>query len=101
MLNPLLQGVALAVGFMLLDVLGPTGPATFLYFQLLMSDRPATSSRFGRRRRTAASALVAILVAFALGVLLNAPAMKKTGHGAAVRRRSAASGSRSSSPAAA
>ena len=32
-LNPLLQGVALAVGFMLLDVLGPTGPASFLYFQ--------------------------------------------------------------------
>ena len=33
---------------------------------------------FGRRRRTAASALVAILVAFVLGVLFNAPAMKKT-----------------------
>ncbi len=32
-LNPLLQGVALAVGFMLLDVLGPSGPATFLYFR--------------------------------------------------------------------
>jgi hypothetical protein len=33
---------------------------------------------FGRRKRTAASALIAILVAFGLGVLLNAPAMKKT-----------------------
>jgi hypothetical protein len=33
---------------------------------------------FGRRRRTAASALVAMLVALALGALLNAPAMKKT-----------------------
>jgi alginate O-acetyltransferase complex protein AlgI len=32
-LNPLLQGLALAVGFMLLDVLGPTGPASFLYFK--------------------------------------------------------------------
>jgi len=33
---------------------------------------------YGRRRRTAASALVAILVALALGALFNAPAMKKT-----------------------
>jgi uncharacterized protein len=33
---------------------------------------------FGRRRRTAASALVAMLVALALGALFNAPAMKKT-----------------------
>ena len=33
---------------------------------------------FGRRRRTAASALIAILVAFGAGVLFNAPAMKKT-----------------------
>lgn len=33
---------------------------------------------FDRRRRTAASALIAILVAFVLGVLFNAPAMKKT-----------------------
>ena len=33
---------------------------------------------YGRRRRTAASALVAMLVALALGALLNAPAMKKT-----------------------
>jgi uncharacterized protein len=33
---------------------------------------------FGRRRRTAASALVAMVVAMALGALLNAPAMKKT-----------------------
>jgi alginate O-acetyltransferase complex protein AlgI len=32
-LNPLLQGALLAVGFMLLDVLGPSGPATFLYFR--------------------------------------------------------------------
>jgi hypothetical protein len=33
---------------------------------------------YGRRRRTAASALVAMLVALALGALLNAPAMEKT-----------------------
>jgi uncharacterized protein len=33
---------------------------------------------FGRRRRTAASALVAMLVALTLGALFNAPAMKKT-----------------------
>ena len=33
---------------------------------------------FGRRRRTAASALVAMLVALCLGALFNAPAMKKT-----------------------
>ena len=32
-LNPAVQGVILAVGFMLLDVLGPVGPATFLYFK--------------------------------------------------------------------
>src|SRR5450759_2556735 len=32
-LNPLAQGALLAVGFMLLDVLGPTGPASFLYFR--------------------------------------------------------------------
>ena len=32
-LNPLLQGLVLAVGFMLLDVLGPAGPAAFLYFK--------------------------------------------------------------------
>ena len=32
-LNPLLQGLMLAVGFMLLDVLGPAGPASFLYFK--------------------------------------------------------------------
>jgi len=32
-LNPLVQGGLLAVGFMLLDVLGPTGPASFLYFR--------------------------------------------------------------------
>jgi len=33
LLNPLVQGALLAVGFMLLDVLGPTGPAAFLYFR--------------------------------------------------------------------
>jgi uncharacterized protein len=33
---------------------------------------------YGRRRRTAASALVAMIVAMALGALFNAPAMKKT-----------------------
>jgi alginate O-acetyltransferase complex protein AlgI len=32
-LNPVVQGVILAAGFMLLDVLGPTGPAAFLYFK--------------------------------------------------------------------
>jgi alginate O-acetyltransferase complex protein AlgI len=32
-LNPLVQGTLLAVGFMALDVLGPAGPATFLYFR--------------------------------------------------------------------
>ncbi len=32
-LNPLVQGGLLAVGFMVLDVLGPTGPASFLYFR--------------------------------------------------------------------
>lgn len=39
--------------------------------------RPA-GMPYVRRRRTAASALVAMLVALALGALLNAPAMKKT-----------------------
>ena len=43
-----------------------------------MGDRDPVKLPFGRRRRTAASALVAILVAFVLGVLFNAPAMKKT-----------------------
>ncbi|HEY5388316.1 MAG TPA: DUF459 domain-containing protein [Thermoleophilia bacterium] len=43
-----------------------------------MDERDRDRLPFGRRRRTAASALVAILVAFVLGVLLNAPAMKKT-----------------------
>ena len=33
MLNPLAQGALLAVGFMVLDVVGPTGPASFLYFR--------------------------------------------------------------------
>jgi len=32
-LNPLVQGGLLAVGFLLLDVLGPAGPAAFLYFR--------------------------------------------------------------------
>ncbi|MGZ4200349.1 MAG: MBOAT family O-acyltransferase, partial [Thermoleophilia bacterium] len=32
-LNPVLQGVILAFGFMLLDILGPVGPAAFLYFK--------------------------------------------------------------------
>jgi alginate O-acetyltransferase complex protein AlgI len=32
-LHPLLQGLVLAFGFMLLDVLGPAGPAAFLYFK--------------------------------------------------------------------
>jgi D-alanyl-lipoteichoic acid acyltransferase DltB (MBOAT superfamily) len=32
-LNPLAQGALLAVGFLVLDVLGPSGPATFLYFR--------------------------------------------------------------------
>ncbi len=39
---------------------------------------PGDKLPFGRRRRTAASALVVILIAFGLGVLFNAPAMKKT-----------------------
>ena len=43
-----------------------------------MNGRDPNKLPFGRRRRTAASALIAILVAFALGVLFNAPAMKKT-----------------------
>lgn len=43
-----------------------------------MPDRAPDKLPYGRRRRTAASALVAILVAFALGCLFNAPAMKKT-----------------------
>jgi hypothetical protein len=43
-----------------------------------VDDRDPQRLPFGRRRRTAASALVAILVAFGLGVLFNAPAMKKT-----------------------
>ncbi|MEI6450403.1 MAG: DUF459 domain-containing protein [Actinomycetes bacterium] len=43
-----------------------------------MNGRDPSKLPFGRRRRTAASALVAVLVAFILGVLFNAPAMKKT-----------------------
>jgi lysophospholipase L1-like esterase len=41
-------------------------------------ERQDEAAPFGRRRRTAASALVAMLVALALGALFNAPAMKKT-----------------------
>ena len=41
-------------------------------------ERRGAGLPFGRRRRTAASALVAMIVAMALGALLNAPAMKKT-----------------------
>jgi hypothetical protein len=41
-------------------------------------DRRDAGLPYGRRRRTAASALVAMLVALALGALFNAPAMKKT-----------------------
>jgi hypothetical protein len=41
-------------------------------------ERRRSGLPFGRRRRTAASALVAMLVALALGALLNAPAMQKT-----------------------
>jgi len=43
-----------------------------------MADRSPDDLPFGRRRRSAASALAAILVALLLGALLNAPAMKKT-----------------------
>ena len=43
-----------------------------------MNDRDPDKLPFGRRPRTAASALVAIPVAFVLGVLFNAPAMTKT-----------------------
>ena len=32
-LNPIAQGALLAIGLMLLDVLGPVGPASFLYFR--------------------------------------------------------------------
>ncbi len=39
---------------------------------------PGDKLPFGRRRRTAASALVVILIAFGVGILFNAPAMKKT-----------------------
>jgi hypothetical protein len=41
-------------------------------------DRRDPGLPYGRRRRTAASALVAMLVALALGALFNAPAMQKT-----------------------
>ena len=53
-------------------------PGDLPLLPLLMSDRHREKRPLQRRRRTAASALVAILVAFALGVLLNAPAMKKS-----------------------
>ena len=32
-LSPLLQGVGLALGFLVLNVVGPQGPAAFLYFR--------------------------------------------------------------------
>jgi D-alanyl-lipoteichoic acid acyltransferase DltB (MBOAT superfamily) len=32
-LSPVMQGVALAVGFLLLDVFGPTSPALFIYYK--------------------------------------------------------------------
>jgi D-alanyl-lipoteichoic acid acyltransferase DltB (MBOAT superfamily) len=32
-LNPAVQGIALAAGFLMLDVLGPAGPALFIYYE--------------------------------------------------------------------
>ncbi len=46
-----------------------------------MNERDTDRLPFGRRRRTAASALIAIVVALALGAFFNAPAMKKTAEG--------------------
>lgn len=43
-----------------------------------MPDRTPDELPFGRRRRSAASALVAIMAALLLGILFNAPAMQKT-----------------------
>jgi hypothetical protein len=41
-------------------------------------EQPQQPLPYGRRRRTAASALIAMLVALCFGALFNAPAMKKT-----------------------
>ena len=46
-----------------------------------MDERDTGRLPFGRRRRTAASALIAIVVALVLGAFFNAPAMKKTAEG--------------------
>ena len=46
-----------------------------------MERRDTDRLPYGRRRRTAASALVAIVVALVLGAFFNAPAMKKTAEG--------------------
>ena len=46
-----------------------------------MDERDTDRLPFGRRRRTAASALIAIVVALVLGAFFNAPAMKKTAEG--------------------
>ena len=46
-----------------------------------MDARDTSRLPFGRRRRTAASALIAIVVALVLGAFFNAPAMKKTAEG--------------------
>ena len=46
-----------------------------------MDGRDTDKLPYGRRRRTAASALIAIVVALVLGAFFNAPAMKKTAEG--------------------
>jgi hypothetical protein len=46
-----------------------------------MNGRDTDKLPYGRHRRSAASALVAIAVALVLGALFNAPAMKKTAEG--------------------
>jgi hypothetical protein len=46
-----------------------------------MDERDTGKLPFGRRRRTAASALIAIVVALVLGAFFNATAMKKTAEG--------------------
>jgi len=46
-----------------------------------MDERDTDRLPYGRRRRTAASALIAIVVALVLGAFFNAPAMKKTAEG--------------------
>ena len=97
-LNPILQGVILAFGLHAARRPRPGRPRGLPLLQVLMAEertprderrpdgatrQPQDGSRddrlpFGRRRRTAASALVAMVIAMALGALLNAPAMKKT-----------------------